>query len=63
VEPAPLQPRERSFAAAFSDPVQVRAGSTAYFRVTASSSGAISVTGPEGAALPAHMRVWVVRLQ
>jgi hypothetical protein len=63
VEPARLRPRERGLS--FSDDVSVRAGSTAYFRITAagSSPGAIAVTGPAAGALPSHMRVWVVRLQ
>jgi hypothetical protein len=64
VEPARLRPRQRSFTPS-SDAVSVRAGSTAYFRLTGTShsAGALSVTGTAGAALPPHMRVWIVRLQ
>ena len=59
-----LLPRERAFGA-FSDAVSVRGASTAYFRVSgAQRSGmAIRVRGGDGAVLPAHMRLWVVRLK
>lgn len=62
IEPARLRPYERTLSN-FSDQVQVRAGSTAYYRVSATGQGTIAVEGPGGGALPAHMRVWVVRLQ
>ena len=67
VEPARLRPRQRTFAAS-ADNVSVRSGSTAYFRLfgaAAHPAGAVSVTGTGtgGAALPGHMRVWIVRLQ
>lgn len=63
-EPAQLRPRARGFTA-FEDNVSVRAGSTAYYRLsgTGHPAGAFSATGTGGAALPSHMRVWIVRLQ
>jgi len=59
-----LVPRERAFAN-FTDAVSVRGGSTAYFRVSGAGRAgtAIRATTPGGGALPAGMRVWVVRLQ
>ncbi|MGH7467432.1 MAG: Ig-like domain-containing protein [Longimicrobiales bacterium] len=59
-----LLPRERSFAS-FTDAVSVRAGSTAYFRVSGVGrpATAIQAFAPSSGALPAHMRMWVVRLQ
>jgi hypothetical protein len=64
IQQAQLRPRERGFGQ-FQDAVTVRAGSTAYFLVGSSGGRqptAISVAGAEGA-LPAHMRVWLVRIQ
>jgi hypothetical protein len=62
--PSRLLPRERGFGN-FSDAVKVRAGSTAYFRVSGTSHGpvAIRLRDPSGALLPSWMRVWIVRLQ
>jgi hypothetical protein len=59
-----LAPRERPFGT-FSDAVSVRGGSTAYFRISGSGHGAtaLRVRGADGAALPPHMRLWVVRLK
>jgi hypothetical protein len=61
---ARLTPRERSFGT-FSDNVSVRAGSTAYFRVSGVGhpSAAIRAVDANGGALPSTMRMWVVRLQ
>jgi hypothetical protein len=61
---ARLTPRARTFSN-FSDQVTVRAGSSAYFRVggTNRPATAISVANPNGGALPATMRLWVVRIQ
>ncbi|MGH7467095.1 MAG: hypothetical protein ACRENP_03825, partial [Longimicrobiales bacterium] len=60
---ARLTPRARTFSN-YSDPLNIRAGSSAYYRVTGSSrpATAFSVTSP-GGSLPSHMRVWVVRVQ
>jgi hypothetical protein len=64
IQQARLRPYERTLASLGSqEQVQVRAGSSAYFRISAGGPGVVSLTGPEGAALPGHMRVWVVRLQ
>jgi hypothetical protein len=59
-----LAPRERSFGT-FTDNVSIRAGSTAYFRVSGVGhpSAAIRAADPAGGALPSTMRMWVVRLQ
>ena len=59
-----LFPRERGFTS-FADAVSVRGGSTAYFRVSGAgrAATAIRVRDASGSALPASMRVWVVRLQ
>jgi len=59
-----LLPRERSFAA-FTDAVSVRGGSTAYFRISGAGHAgtAIRASDAAGGKLPAHMRMWVVRLQ
>jgi len=59
-----LTPRERGFGT-FTDQVSVRAGSTAYFRVSGAGHGgtAIRVRDSSGGDLPAWMRVWIVRLQ
>jgi hypothetical protein len=64
VPTARLTPRERAFWG-FSDAVAVRAGSTAYFRVSGAGrpGTAVSVLAPNGQVLPSHMRLWVVRLQ
>ena len=61
---ARLTPRERAFGS-FTDAFQVRAGSTAYFRLagTDRAGTALKVLTPSGAPLPPHMRLWVVRLQ
>jgi Bacterial Ig-like domain (group 2)/IPT/TIG domain len=61
---AQLTPRERSFGT-FTDNVNIRAGSTAYFRVSGVGhpSAAIRAVDPGGGALPSTMRMWVVRLQ
>jgi IPT/TIG domain/Bacterial Ig-like domain (group 2) len=60
---AQLQPRDRSFTT-FTDNVQVRGGSTAYFRLSgARQSSALRVTGTGGAILSGSMRVFIVRLQ
>ncbi len=63
-ETGQLGPRERRFAP-FTDAVSVRGGSTAYFRISGAGRAgtAIRVRDASGAPLPAHMRVWVVRLQ
>ncbi len=59
-----LAPRERPFGT-FSDAVSVRGGATAYFRISGSGRGAtaLRVRGPDGAPLPPHMRLWIVRLK
>jgi hypothetical protein len=64
IENARLTPRERGFTP-FADVVHVRGGSVAYFRVSGGSrpGTAIRVTADDGAPLPPHMRVWVVRMQ
>jgi hypothetical protein len=61
---AQLIPRERSFGT-FTDNVSIRAGSTAYFRVSGVGhpSAAIRAVDPNGGALPSTMRMWIVRLQ
>jgi hypothetical protein len=61
---AQLVPSERGFSN-FTDQVQVRGGSTAYFRVssTGRAATAVRVRGNAGALLPGYMRLWVVRLQ
>jgi hypothetical protein len=63
-ESAQLNPRERTFST-FSDNVQVRAGSTAYFRVSGAGRPAtlLRVRGGGEAILPGNMQVFVVRLQ
>ena len=63
VTTAKLTPRPRGFSD-FTDNVNVRAGSTAYFRVSGTNHGpmAISVAGA-ATQLPGTMRLWVVRLQ
>jgi len=59
-----LTPRERPFGG-FTDAVSVRGGSTAYFRVSGAGRAATAIRArdAQGAALPAAMRMWVVRLQ
>ena len=59
-----LIPRERTFST-FSDAVSVRGVSTAYYRIsgTGRAGTALRVRAPDGNPLPAHMRLWVVRLQ
>jgi hypothetical protein len=63
VQTARLQPYEYSFADA-SREVSVRAGSSAYFLVSGSRvATAIRATSPNGAPLPAPMRMWIARVQ
>ncbi len=63
VEQAHLRPRMRTFTA-FSDDVQVRAGSTAYFIVSGTrAAAALGMRSTGGGALPTNMRVFIVRLQ
>jgi len=59
-----LAPRERAFSG-FTDAVSVRGGSTAYFRVSGAGRAATAIRARDagGGALPAAMRMWVVRLQ
>ena len=59
-----LVPRERAFGG-FTDAVSVRGGSTAYFRVSGAghAATAIRASTSAGGALPAAMRMWIVRLQ
>jgi hypothetical protein len=59
-----LVPRERAFGG-FTDAVSVRGGSTAYFRVSGAGRAATAIRARDsgGGALPAAMRMWVVRLQ
>jgi hypothetical protein len=59
-----LLPRERPFAG-FADQVTVRGGSTAYFRVGGAgrAAAAIGARDAAGGPLPAHMRLWTVRLR
>lgn len=59
-----LAPVSRGFGT-FTEAAAVRAGSTAYYRVSGAGSPATSVRirGTGGAALPAHMQVFVVRLR
>lgn len=61
---ARLAPRERGFGT-FTDPVSVRAGSTAYFRVSGATRPATAIRARAGAGgpLPGIMQMWVVRLQ
>lgn len=64
IENTKLTPRARSFAT-FTDDFRVRGGSTAYFTVKGANrpAVAIGVGSQSGAALPAFMQVWVVRVQ
>ena len=59
-----LVPRERAFGG-FTDAVSVRGGSTAYFRVSGAGRAATAIRArtSAGGALPAAMRMWIVRLQ
>jgi hypothetical protein len=61
---AQLRPRERGFGG-FQDDVSVRAGSTAYFRVSSQGARPAMAVSVQGSAskLPAHMRLWIVRIQ
>jgi hypothetical protein len=63
IQNAQLRPRQRSFSA-FLETASVRAGSTAYFRVSGTTrpATALSVRAGNGA-LPLDAQVWVVRLQ
>jgi hypothetical protein len=62
IEPAHLEPRARTFST-FADSVSVRGGSTAYFTISGGNrpSTFLRFRSAEGATLPAHMQVWVVR--
>jgi hypothetical protein len=62
VDPAHLTPRTRTFSA-FSDQVQVRGGSTAYYTIAGASRPATFVRfrNSDGGQLPGVMQVWVVR--
>lgn len=64
VETGRLSPRLRSFGT-FSDAIQVRGGSTAYFVVSGANRPAtgIRVRDASDGPLPGIMRVWVVRAQ
>jgi len=64
VTTARLAPRDRQFGA-FTDPVSVRGGSTAYFLVSGSGRNATGIRARDASdgPLPDHMRLWVVRLQ
>lgn len=64
VETGRLVPRQRSFSS-FTDAVSVRAASAAYFRVSGAGrpGTAIRVRDGAGNPLPAHVQVWIVRLQ
>jgi hypothetical protein len=61
---ARLEPRLRAFDD-FSQAVQVRAGSTAYFLVSGADrpSTAIRVRAPSGGFLSPAMQLWVVRVR
>ncbi len=61
---AHLKPREQQFTS-FVQNVQVRAGSTAYFRLSGAGrpNTLVRVRGASEAILPSTMQVWVVRLQ
>lgn len=60
---ARLQPYQHAFADAARN-VSVRGGSSAYILVSgARAQSAIGMTTQSGAALPAYMRMWVVRVQ
>jgi hypothetical protein len=64
VATAKLTPRDRPFGA-FTDPISVRGGSSAYFIVSGSGRSATGIRVRDGSDLPLPdiMRVWVVRLQ
>ena len=66
VTTAQLTPHEHSFAS-FSDLVNVRGGSTAYFRISGGSAPSTAVKLRDGTGLPlpggTAMRLWIVRLQ
>jgi hypothetical protein len=58
-----LRPRLRTFGP-FIDQVQVRGGSTSYFRVSgARPAFALSARSTAGATLPGHLQLWIVRVQ
>jgi hypothetical protein len=61
---AKLTPYDRPFGS-FTDQIAVRAGSTAYFRVSGSGRSAtgIRIRDNSDLPLPDNMRVWVVRIQ
>jgi hypothetical protein len=61
---AKLTPYDRPFGS-FTDQIAVRAGSTAYFRVSGSGRSATGIRIRDGSDLPLpdNMRVWVVRIQ
>jgi hypothetical protein len=63
VNPAHLRPRQHGFTT-FSEDVQVRAGSAAYFLVTgARSAASLGMFATGGGTLPSNMRVFIVRTQ
>jgi hypothetical protein len=64
VATAKLAPYDRPFGA-FTDQISVRAGSSAYFRVSGSGRPATGIRIRDGSdlPLPGNMRVWVVRIQ
>lgn len=64
VPTAHLEPRQRAFSP-FEDAIRLAPGSTAYYRVSGSARSATTFRArtPDGGALPAHVQLWVVRLQ
>ena len=64
VVPARLVPRDHAYAD-YADNFNVRAGSSAYFKVTGATHAATAVRArtPAGGTLPANIQVWVVRMQ
>jgi hypothetical protein len=63
IRTAHLTPRARSFTT-FTDDVQVRGASTAYFRVTGTRPAfTLGARTSAGGTLPNHMQMWVVRLE
>lgn len=63
-EQARLLPRGVAFTA-FTQDATVRAGSTAYYLISGAGrpATAVEITGPEGGALDASVRVWAVRVE
>jgi hypothetical protein len=64
VESAQLVPKSRTFSG-FNETVSVRAGSTAYYRVSGTNRPAASfrVRTPSGGMPPGQIQVWVLRSQ